>query len=353
LPNFLAAHDFLSFGTRQAWAEASLSRVRLRDHALGRSEKEIIMGAVSTIWAPLHRALGRWSNSSNLGFPPNAAPSLDFLGSGIQDHRMAYNSRGSSATQPGIVGWYGSFPLVANYVPSAIATANIAALAHVGSGTAMTLVSSSGSGITVLTTAAPAFFMPTGLSLAAGVVIDGLPSLAVFGSGGNFQTGFYNRSTYVGRGVSISGVSGGAGGTFTVAGYDIYGYPMTQLVTVAAGANTVNTLKTFKAIASVTPNFTDAHNYSVGTADLFGFGILASFFGDTRIVWNNAEITASTGFTAADTTSPATNATGDVRGTYAVQSASDGTKRLMMQVTPTLGSIASNPTTGLFGQPQV
>lgn len=312
------------------------------------------MGGVSTIWAPLHRALERWSNTSNLGFPPNAAPSMDFLASGLQDHRLPYNSRGSSVTQPGIVGWHGGAePVIANYVPSAIATANIAALAHVGSGTPMTLVTSSGSGITVLSSTAPAFFMPTGLSLSAGVVIDGLPSLHVFGSGGNFQTGFYNRGTYVGRGVSITGVSGGSGGTFTIAGYDIYGYPMTQLVTVAAGVNTVNTLKTFKAIASVTPNFTDAHNYSVGTADIYGFGILATYFADCTIDWNEALVTANNGFVGADTTSPATSATGDVRGTYAVQSASDGTKRLVMSVRPTLSSLVTNPTTGLFGQPQV
>jgi hypothetical protein len=312
------------------------------------------MGGVSTIWAPLHRALARSSNVGNAGFPLNAAPSLDFLASGLQDHRLAYNSRGSSTTQPGIIGWYGAAkPVVASYVPSAIATANIAALAHVVSGTAMTLVSASGAGITVLSASAPAFFLPTGLSQASGVVIDGLPSVHAFGSGGNFQTGFYNRGTYVGRGVSISGVGSGAGGTFTVAGLDIYGYPLTQLVTVAPGANTVNTLKTFKAVLSVTPNFTDAHNYSVGTADIYGFGILATYYGDVDINWNSALITANTGFVTADVTTPATNATGDVRGTYAVQSASDGTKRLIMAVAPTIGSIQTNPTTGLFGQPQL
>lgn len=312
------------------------------------------MGGVSTFWSPTHRALARSSNLSNVGFPLNAAPSMDFLSSGLQDHRMGYNSRGSSVAQPGIIGWFGSSkPITANYVPSAIATANIAALAHVVSGTAMTLVTSTAAGITVLSVAAPAFFMPTGLTLSAGVVIDGLPALHVFGSGGNFQTGFYNRGTYVGRGVSITGVTAGAGGTFTVAGYDVYGYPMTQLVTVAAGVNTVNTLKTFKAITSVTPNFSDAHNYSVGTADIYGFGILGTYFGDVDINWNSALITANTGFVTADTTSPATTATGDVRGTYAVQSASDGTKRLIMAVAPTIGSILTNPTTGLFGVAQV
>lgn len=312
------------------------------------------MGANTTFFAPVHRALARQSNTGNAGFPLNAAPSLDFLGAGIQDHRMAANSRGSSIAQPGIVGWYGEGDIiVANYAPSAIATANIAALANVASGTAMTLVASSGAGITVLSTTAPAFFMPSGKSLSAGVVIDGLPSLQVFGQAGAAQTGFYNRTTYVGRGVSITGVSSGAGGTFTVSGYDIYGYPMSQLVTVGAGVNTVATTKAFKAVTSVTPNFTDAHNYSVGTADVFGFGLLASFFSDAIIHWNSALITANTGFVAAVTTSPATTTTGDVRGTYAVQSASDGTKRLTVRVAASLGSLVTNPTTGLFGQPQV
>ena len=64
------------------------------------------------------------------------------------------------------------------------------------------------------------------------------------------------------RCVSITGASGGAGGTFTIAGWDIYSTPMTQTITVAAGVNTVNSTKAFKYIQSVTPNFTDAHNYS-------------------------------------------------------------------------------------------
>lgn len=312
------------------------------------------MGAVSVIWAPLHRALARIA-SPGAGFPLNAAPSLDFLASGIQDHRLPYNKRGSSAVQPGIVGWYGSASTpVANYVPSAIAVNNIAAAAAVASGVAMTLVAATGAGITVLSASAPALFFPTGLSLSAGRVIDGLPSLIMFGANGNFSTGFYNRSTYVGRCVSITGVASGTGGNFLVSGYDIYGFPMSQLITVAAGVNTVNSKKAFKAVTSVVPAFTDAgHTYSVGTADIFGFGIRADFFEATLMRYNGALITASTGVTVADTTSPATTTTGDVRGTYAVQSATDGVKRLALAVAPTLGAIVTNPTTGLFGVGQI
>lgn len=312
------------------------------------------MGTVSTIWAPLHRALARVASSES-GLPLNAAPSQDYLGAGIQDHRYPYNKAGSSAVRPGILGWYGSeFPMVANIVASAAATANIAALANVVSGTAMTLVSSSAAGIIALTSLAPAVFWSPGyVSVSSGVAIESLPTYHLFGANGTFTTGFYNRSTCVGRAVSISGVSGGAGGAFLVSGYDCYGYAMSQLVTVASGANTVNSTKAFKVITSVVPQFTDAHNYSVGTADIFGLGILATYFGDIRVVYNSTAVTATTGFVAAVTTDPATTTTGDVRGTYAVQSATDGSKRLQIFVTPTLGSVLTNPTTGLFGVAQV
>lgn len=310
------------------------------------------MGGVSTIFAPLHRALGRFSNPSAAGFPLNAAPSIDFLGAGLQDHRAPYNARGSSAVQPGIMGWFGGSYVTANIQPSTAAVDNIVAAANPTSGTAMTLVASSGAGITVLSTSAPATFQPRGNVVTAGVVIDGLPTTQLFGTGGNFTTGFYNRATCVGRCVSVSGVSGGSGGTVTIRGLDCYGYPLTQTVTVAAGANTVNTLKAFKAIISVTPNFTDTHTLSVGTADVFGLGLYSNLFEDTQICWNGAVVTASTGFTAGVTTSPSTALLGDVRGTYAVQSSSDGTKRLWIAQRPVLSALVSNPTTGLFGVAQ-
>lgn len=311
------------------------------------------MGGVTTFWAPVHRALARVA-TGGLGFPLNAAPSMDFLASGIQDHRLPYNKRGSSATQPGIVGWYGpATTRTVNYVPSALATANIAALANAVSGTPMVLRAATGAGITVLSSTVTATFQPTGLTLTAGRVIDGVPTLVSFGTTGSFTTSFYNRGTYVGRCISITGVTSGTGGAFLVSGYDIYGYPMTQTVTVGAGVNTVNSTKAFKVITSVVPQFTDAHNYSVGTADIFGFGIYANLFESTFIHWNGSVVTASTGFVAGDVTTPATALTGDVRGTYAVQSASDGVKRLSLAGGPVLTAVQANPTIGLFGVAQV
>jgi hypothetical protein len=309
------------------------------------------MGVVSTIWAPVHRALARVASAES-GFPLNAAPSMDFLASGIQDHRLPYNKRGSSVAQPGILGWYGGAdPVVCNLVPSIKAVANIAAAANPASGVAMTLVSVSGAGAIALSTSAPAFFPMVGRSVTAGVAIESLPTLQTFGQNGNFQTGFYDRATVVGRCVSVTGVGSGSGGAVTISGYDCYGVAITQTITLGAGVNTVNSTKAFKVVTSVVPAFTDSHTISVGTADIFGFGIRASIFPDVSIWYNDALVTASTGFVAA-VTSTASATTGDTRGTYAVQSATDGAKRLYMIVRPTLSALVTSPTTGLFGVTQ-
>ena len=331
------------------------------------------MAGPSTFWAPVHRLLGRIPPGSGASaFPPNASPSITFLGDGLQDHRLPYNLFNSQlgTTGAGALGWYTGDAMVANFSPATAATGNIVTAANPTSGTAMTLRAASGAGIVVLSATAPALLMPGMLmaqpasnfnipggsnpaGLNAGCVIDTIPTYQRFGSSGSFTSVFFNRQTCVGRCVSVTGVASGSGGNVAISGYDVYGYPMTQTVTLAAGANTVNTTKAFKIVTSVVPAFTDTHTVAVGTADIFGLGILAQYWGDLSVFWNSAGVTASTGFVTADQTSPATATTGDVRGTYAVQSASDGTKRLQIYVTPSLSLLIANPTTGLFGQPQV
>lgn len=168
---------------------------------------------------------------------------------------------------------------------------------------------------------------------------------------GQSQTiGVWNPQAVVARAVSVTGSASATGGNITISGYDIYGVPMSEVIAAPASATTVNGKKAFKYISSVVPAFTDAHNYSVGTTDIYGFPLRSDFFGDVAINYNATGITASTGYVAAVTTSPATTTTGDVRGTYALQSAADASKRLLIRqfVTPAnIGSI-----TGLFGVTQ-
>ena len=160
----------------------------------------------------------------------------------------------------------------------------------------------------------------------------------------------WNPQAVVGRAVSITGSASASGGNFLISGYDIYGVPMSEVIAGPASATTVNGKKAFKYIASVVPQFTNAQNYSAGTTDIIGFPMRADFFSDVAINYNAAAITASTGFVAAVTTSPATTTTGDVRGTYALQSASDASKRLAVRqfiLPANMGTSA-----GLFGVTQ-
>jgi len=160
----------------------------------------------------------------------------------------------------------------------------------------------------------------------------------------------WNPQAMVSRAVSVTGSASATGGNILISGYDIYGVPMSEVIAAPASATTVNGKKAFKYISSVVPAFTDAHNYSIGTTDIYGFPLRSDNFGDLAINYNATGITANTGYTAAVTTSPATTSTGDVRGTYALQSAADASKRLVVRqfITPAnIGSI-----TGLFGVTQ-
>ena len=153
----------------------------------------------------------------------------------------------------------------------------------------------------------------------------------------------------ISRNVRITSAADDSGKTFTVVGYDLYGYPMSEVIT-GANASVASGVKAFKYITSVTPSTTPAGNVSVGTGDVIGFPLRTDNFGDVRIIYNAAVVTASTGYTAAVTTSPATTTTGDVRGTYALQTASNNSRRLQVFISPPVANIGT--VTGLLGVAQ-
>lgn len=284
------------------------------------------------------------------GAPPSDynsdyGPSIFSQGSGLLDPRYGYQigsaGNGSAAAfffSPGV-----NYVTVSQ-VPSLAAVNNIAAAANPASGTALTLVSATGAGITKMTV--PLFIKPTSNTVPAILAIDGLPGFAVFGQNKALQA--WDPTTTIARAVSVTGVASGSGGVVTIRGYDLYGQAMTETITIAAGANTVNGKKAFKFVASATPAFTDTHAISVGTADVYGFPLKANTYGYVSSVFNNAPVTAP-GFVAADATT-VTATTGDVRGT--MTSTSDGTKRLQIMQGVSVAdllSLAPGVYTGLFG----
>jgi hypothetical protein len=156
----------------------------------------------------------------------------------------------------------------------------------------------------------------------------------------------------VARNVSI--VTSNAGNTtqtVTVTGTDYYGQPQTSVLT-CNGTSTVNGLKAFKTITQVAVSAALTGNLSVGSGDTFGLPYRVTDAGYLlRTGWNNTVADNAGTFTAADTTSPATGSTGDVRGTFLPAStAANGSRRLVIAIG--LTAIQAGPTatqTGAIG----
>jgi hypothetical protein len=153
---------------------------------------------------------------------------------------------------------------------------------------------------------------------------------------------------------AVSSDAGDTTQTITFYGYDIYGNPMSQLITLN-GTTRVATLKAFKSIYRAAISATCAGNISVGFTDTVGLPVrVTDRVYTVSVNWNNTLARDTGTLTVADTTSPATTATGDVRGTYALSSASDGSKRLVMCIAlPALACGPNSTTAGAFGVTQV
>lgn len=275
------------------------------------------------------------------------APSLSWGGIGLVDPRQKY------APGAGTNAIYGFAPgneaLLIDQVPTALQTANIATLQFAASGTALSLVTMATTGVTIATAAQT--IPQTGKVVPTGVLIlDGAPAVVKFGQTGKVVIADPTKN--IARAVSITANTSATGGAFLVSGYDLYGIAQTELITAAVSTTavvTTNGKKGFKFVASVTPQFTDSsHSYSIGNSDIYEFPLRVDRFPYSVVGWNNAIIAASTGFTAAVTTT-ASNTTGSVRGTYATQSASDGTKALQMFIAVSPTNITSQA--GMFGVP--
>lgn len=160
----------------------------------------------------------------------------------------------------------------------------------------------------------------------------------------------FDPTQAVERGVSIVGTVLATGGSFTIKGADIYGQPQSEVLTIASGATTGNSKKTYKVITSVTPSFADStHTYTVNTTDLFGLPLRSDFWEMLDIFVAGSFVTSSTGWTKGDKTSPATTSTGDPRGTYLLQSPSNGVNRVVMfQTLPFLNLGRGSPTNPQF-----
>lgn len=304
--------------------------------------------ARTAFWGPAHRVMQRMALGT-LGGPPNAAPSLDMGGNGIQDTRLPWNSANSSSGAQ-VIGWMGAGHPLLDFVPSTLSTTAIAAAQVPVSGTKLTLVSATGAGITV--SSSPTTLFPSMNVIPSGsLFIDGIPTYDRFGA--SDFTVFYSAGTMGSRAVTINSIGNDSTATVTVVGFDPYGYTVHQTLTMG-NVGAVTTTKAFKGILSVTCNGTlSGSNVSVGQSDVYGMPLyVVSTSNCITGYWNNLLIVGA-GTVTSGVTTAASASTGDVRGTYLVGSASNGTKRLTVYSHPVLANMITNGlTNGLFGVPQ-
>ena len=281
-------------------------------------------------------------------YNPELGPSLFYAGAGLLDPRPFYTYEPGQASGNVVAGFLGiTRILTVNQVPSTLSATNIALAQAPTAGTALTLTAGTGVTGSVTITSASTNSQVTGL-----LALDGAAGRVSYGSVGTIQ--LWDPTKALSRNVRITSVGNDSSATFTVKGYDIYGYPMTETIT-GANAGIASGAKAWKYIASITPAGTlSGSNVSVGTGDVYGFPIYSASLNpgadaDVSISWAGAAITSATGYTAGVTTT-ATATTGDVRGTYATQSASNNSNRLLVTQSPSLANISS--VTGLFGVTQ-
>lgn len=132
------------------------------------------------------------------------------------------------------------------------------------------------------------------------------------------------------RAITASNVSSLATSVaITVVGLDTYLQPMTQTFsspTATAAATTSKKAFAYVSAASTTGNTTSG--ITLGTADIFGLPHRFDAVGYVHYNWDNTWATSSAGVVVADTATPSAT-TGDVRGTVAPTSTSNGTRRLV------------------------
>lgn len=173
-------------------------------------------------------------------------------------------------------------------------------------------------------------------NLVTAKIVTGSETLTLV-AGTGITTTTINGSTYyvldVPRNLRITGntVSVTAS-VLSITGKDVYFETMTETITGPTGTAVTSGVKAFKYLLSATASGNTVSTISVGTGDVLGFPYRVAALGQV-LIWDATTLrTDSTGLTVAVTTSPATSLTGDVRGTYAMQAASNGSRRVTVWI---------------------
>ena len=282
------------------------------------------------------------------------APMVADLGDAMMDPRTAYSYDPGSGVTTMTLGFYNNTANV-DYIPAAInSSAFVVNTASSGVSTFTIAAASSAGGTYSTTIIAP----ETGKATGTLIAIDSTAAYLTFGSAGTF--GVWNPAAGAGRNITIHPSSNLDGGSYSVAGRDMYGFKVTE--TIAGGSTSLAGKKAFKYVTSVTNTTTPTSTgILVGFGDVYGFPWAVPYagtniqvtIGSSPATSNGVNALSSATLSLASTAAVQTSTTPDVRGTYASSTASNGTLiRMQLTVFPTANLIAAITSTNvapLFG----
>lgn len=318
------------------------------------------------------------SSGGTTEYNEERAPSVYDLGQAIMDPRPAYNYKPGAAVGTALYGLWDN----AGYV-DAVPSLSYSSVGYIP-GTIVSCLylssqQSSGYAVTLNTTVSSAtgqwlnqtLFDPyTGGTYTANMVTDLSTTSLTFGSGATVT--IWNPNNAIARCIAVAGTSGSSqddsNATVTVTGRDIYGFKMSETITMSSLSRTTPAIgrKAFKVVQTVTINNSsqlNSSNINIAFSDKFGFPVRVDtpMWMTAQAVSSNSSsitvITASLGLSWASTAT-ATATTSDVRGTLNATAASvvlGGNLRLQMycNLNPVnLATITSTNYSGIFGVPQ-
>lgn len=281
-------------------------------------------------------------------------PSVADLGYAMYDPRPNFAYMPGQGVTAKTWSWWGSVGRV-DAKPGTFSLVTIAATQQPVSGTALTLATGSSGSVTVGVTLRPSSNPQTTVTvLAMDSTYATVPTGLAFGQAGSITA--WDPQLAVTRGITFeksSTTGDDSAGTYTIAGYDLYGYAMTETITgtSSTGSTSYVSQKAFKYIASITPGGTiGATNVSVHPNNTYGFPLAVREAWQTEL-WlglstNQTQLaTQSTLITFASTVT-ATATTPDVRGTWASTNLSSNSSNFMfIQVRPRAQDIYNTAST--------
>lgn len=307
---------------------------------------------ITAITGP-HLVFGLTRTSSGLvgEYNEERGPSLYDLGYGVADPRPEFAYMPGSAVGTRVFGFANNVAQVDVVASSASSNALATNQAPVAN-TALTLTA--GSGVTATTIIAPETGQTTGTLYCIGSTAQYLPY------GDSDTVVFWNPAAMAARCISITTSSSGDGGSWSIAGRDIYGFKMTENLSVTGSSATVTSRKAFKFISGITASTTvTSTGIIVGYGDVFGLPLLCTTTGANLEIkltpTASLQYALSSGPVTLGSTATQTATSSDPRGTYSSTTATNSAMRLQITqvISPSMtNAITATDVTAMFGGTQ-